>query len=420
MNLELDILNIKDIRFGDKTSVKDAVLFINRDELQTLVAEDQGFSRVNIELAHPGENLRVVNVHNVVEPRAKMDGTGENFPGVLGQIEPAGNGRTRVLRGAGIVTIDRLSGIRGTVIDMIGPGSQASPFGSLNHVVLDCHPVDGIGWVDLQYALTIAGAKTAVYLAEASFGKNADVVEHYDLGTLEQAAKVAEHLPRIAYIYQIHHMQLSASPKAPVLYGEPVSKLLPTLVHPNEILDGAIVQGLWNWCASTYFIQNHPLVTELYGRHGKDLCFAGVVVMVATADTPDNKRNAMMAAKLAKTILGAEGVILTKIGGGAPNIDLGLTTEACERMGMRTTVVCQDTSVDGTSDSALLFNTPGALAIVNVGPHDTPFTLPPIERAIGGETVDDMPSTGQITVVGYRVADALSVLGGWKIKSQQV
>ncbi len=102
---------------------------------------------------------------------------------------------------------------------------------------------------------------------------------------------------------------------------------------------------------------------------------------------------------------------MTKIGGGAPNIDLGLTVEACEEMDMRTTVICQDTSVDGTSDSALLFNTPGALAIVNVGPHDTPFTLPPVERAIGGETVNDVPSTGQITVVGYRVADALSVLG---------
>ncbi len=76
--------NIKDVRFGDKTSVKDGILYINRDELQKLVAQDTSFSRVNIELAHPGENLRMVNVHNVVEPRAKMDGSGENFPGVLG------------------------------------------------------------------------------------------------------------------------------------------------------------------------------------------------------------------------------------------------------------------------------------------------------------------------------------------------
>jgi len=420
MNLELNVLNIKDIRFGDRTSVKDGILFINRDELQTLVAEDSSFSAVNIELAHPGESLRMVNVHNVVEPRAKMDGTGENFPGVLGQMKPAGNGRTRVLRGAGIVTIDRLSGIRGTVIDMTGPGSQASPFGSLNHVVLDCHPVDGVEWVDLQYALTIAGAKTAVYLAEASFGQNADTVEDYNLGTLDQTGKAIDHLPRIAYIYQIHFMQMSASPKAPVLYGDPVSKLLPTIVHPNEILDGAIVQGLWNWCASTYCIQNHPLVTELYGRHGKDLCFAGAVVMIATPVTPDNKRNAMMAAKLAKTVLGADGVILTKTGGGVSNVDLGLTIEACEEMGMRTTTICQDMSPDGSSDGALLFNTPGALAIVNVGPHDVPFTLPPIERAIGGETVNDMPSTGQIVVLGYRLSDALSLLGAWKIKSQQI
>lgn len=420
MNLELNVLNIKDVRFGDKTSVKDGIVYINRGELQALVAQDTSFSRVNIELARPGENLRLVNVHNIVEPRAKMDGSGENFPGVLGEIRPAGDGRTRVLRGAGIVTIDRLSDIRGAVIDMTGPGSQASPFGSLSHVVLDCYPVGGIEWVDLQYALTIAGAKTAVYLAEASFGHDADSIENYNLGTLDQVGKMVDHLPRIAYIYQIHFMQMSASPKAPVLYGDPVSKLLPTIVHPNEMLDGAIVQGLWNWCASTYYIQNHPLVTELYNRHGKDLCFAGVVAMVATIDTPDNKRNAIMAAKLAKNVLGADGVILTKCGGGAPNVDLGLTAEACEDMGMRTTVVCQDMSPDGSSDGALLFNTSGALAIVNVGPHDVTFTLPPIDRVIGGETVNGMPSTGEITIVGYRLADALSVLGAWKIKSQQI
>lgn len=420
MNLELNILNIKDIRFGEKTRVDNGVLYINRDELQTLVSSDKSFSRVNIELAHPGEDLRIINVHNIVEPRAKMDGSGENFPGILGQLKTAGNGRTRVLRGAGIVTIDRLSGLRGTVIDMTGPGSRASPFGIVNHVILDCYPVEGIEWVDLQYALTLAGAKVSVYLAEATFDLEADSVENYNLGPLAEPGKGMENLPRVAYIYQIHFMQMSASPKAPVLYGDPLSKLLPTIVHPNEILDGAVVQGLWNWCASTYFIQNHPLITELYKRHGKELCFAGVIVMIATTVSPDNKRNAMIAAKLAKSVLGADGVILTKIGGGAPHVDLGLTVEACEDMGIRTTVICHDASPDGSSDGALLFSTPGAQAIVNVGAHDVPFTLPPIQRVIGGDRVDDMPASGQITIVGYRLADALSVLGAWKIKSQEI
>jgi sarcosine reductase len=420
MNLALDVLTVKDIRFGDETSVEEGVLIVDRDELQKLVAEDESFSRVEIELAHPGESLRLVNVHNVVEPRAKMDGSGENFPGVLGEIRPVGNGRTRILRGAGIVTIDRLAGRRGNVFDMAGPSAQFSPFGSVNHVVLDCHPTDGIEWVDLQYALTIAGAKTAVYLAEASLGQGPDYVEDYSLDMVDPRRNCSRDLPRVGYIYQIHHMQMSASPKSPVFYGDPVSKMLPTIVHPNEILDGAIVQALWNWNASTYFIQNHPVVTELYRRHGTELCFVGVVAMIATQEIPNNQRNAMMAAKLAKTVLGADGVLLTKIGGGAPHVDLGLTAEACEEMGMRTTIICHDTSVDGTSDSALLFHTPGALAIVNVGPHDAPFILPPVDTAIGGETVYGVPSTGELTVVGQRVSDATSVLGGWKVKSQQI
>ena len=89
MNLEFDILNIKDVQFGEKTKVSNGVLYVNRQELQELVAKDRSFSKVDIELAHPGENCRIINVHNITEPRAKMDGTGENFPGVLGELKIA-------------------------------------------------------------------------------------------------------------------------------------------------------------------------------------------------------------------------------------------------------------------------------------------------------------------------------------------
>ncbi|MFC1910228.1 glycine/sarcosine/betaine reductase component B subunit [Chloroflexota bacterium] len=420
MNLELNILNIMDVRFGKKTMVRDGVLIVNREELCSLIAMDPNFTKVNIELAHAGENLRIINIHNVIEPRAKMDCTGENFPGVLGQLKIAGQGRTRVLRSIGIVTIDRMSGMRGTVIDMTGPGAKASPFGILNHIILDCYPIVGIQWVELQYALTVAAAKVSVYLAEASLDLEADEKENYNLGSPDEVGKGIEHLPRVAYIYFIHYMQMSVSSKAPVYYGDPVAKLLPTIIHPNEILDGAVVQGLWNWCQSTYFIQNHPVITELYRKHGKELCFAGVVGVVATTVSQDNKRNAMLASNLAKHVLNADGVILSKIGGGAPNVDLGLTVEACEDLGIKTTVICHDMSPDGSSDAALLFSTPEAQAIVCVGAHDVPFILPPVSKVIGGEAVNDMPATGEIRIVGYRLADALSIVGGSRIKSQEI
>jgi sarcosine reductase len=111
----------------------------------------------------------------------------------------------------------------------------------------------------------------------------------------------------------------------PIFYGDNVSKLLPTIVHPNEILDGGLVRGYYCQGVETYSIQNHPMIRELYKRHGKELYFVGVVVTAAQFTEPDRERSAVTAAKLVKEVLGADGAVLTKIGGGAPHIDLAQT-----------------------------------------------------------------------------------------------
>ena len=80
MRLELDVLNIKDIQFAGKTTIADGVLRVNRSGLQELLLEDRRLGQVDIELAHPGEKCRILQVSDVVEPRAKTGGSGEDFP----------------------------------------------------------------------------------------------------------------------------------------------------------------------------------------------------------------------------------------------------------------------------------------------------------------------------------------------------
>ena len=41
-------------------------------------------------------------------------------------------------------------------------------------------------------------------------------------------------------VYQIHSHQRPTGVDEGILYGDPVRRMLPTLVHPNEILDGAV------------------------------------------------------------------------------------------------------------------------------------------------------------------------------------
>jgi len=424
MKLELDIINIKDVQFAEKTAISNGVICINHSELQELLQQDKRFSEVNIELAHPGESCRIVQVFDVTEPRCKIGGTGVNFPGVLDRVQTVGEGRTRVLRGAAVVTIDFTTGSRGLLIDMSGPGVELGPYGNLQNVVLLCRPADGITLHDYRNALRIAGLKTAVYLAEAANYLQADGTEVYNLGPLSEVCKGLEHLPRIVYVYQIHSLQHSVDRPAneAIFYGDNVSGLLPTIVHPNEILDGAIVRGYFCQGQETYAIQNHPLIRELYNRHGKELCFAGVVATVAQFTQPERERMAVLAAKLVKSVLGADGAILTKIGGGAPHIDLAQTCDLCEELGVKTAVVVADQSTSGTSEGALIFNTLRADAIVNVGGFSTSTTLPPVGRVIGDPVIfnNSKPAEGEIEVMTHLINGALSQLGGSRWTRREV
>nr|WP_330383770.1 glycine/sarcosine/betaine reductase component B subunit [Romboutsia hominis] len=42
---------------------------------------------IDIELAHPGESVRIVPVKDVIEPRVKVEGNGGIFPGIISKIE---------------------------------------------------------------------------------------------------------------------------------------------------------------------------------------------------------------------------------------------------------------------------------------------------------------------------------------------
>ena len=61
----------------------------------------------------PGESVRIIPVKDVVEPRWKIEGKGQVFPGMLSDVETVGEGKTLVLSGAAVVT-DGFDEIRGS------------------------------------------------------------------------------------------------------------------------------------------------------------------------------------------------------------------------------------------------------------------------------------------------------------------
>lgn len=396
MKLELRWSRVDDVAAGAATRLSGRRLEVDVEALRSRLAADPRLSRVRVDLVRPGERCRIGRVFDVIAPRARLNGV--DFPGVVGPVARAGAGTTLALEGVAVVVADQQAENAAmlAVIDMAGPGAELSPFGRTHDVVISAWPAADAGRGEYLAALRGAGLRAAVELARAAADVEADRVETFELGgparvpeALRPLPRVAPEaprpLPRVAYVFQIHSHQRPTGVDEGILYGDPVRRMLPTIVHPNEILDGAVVRGFMGRNTTTWALQNHPVIRALYGEHGRTLTFCGVVVTVAQATEPERVRSAFLAASLVAETLGADGAVLTKIGGGAPHVDMAQAAAQCEALGVRTTLIVEDMSTDGSAEGMLLFDFPGMDALVNVGSGQHPITLPAMDRVVAAD-----------------------------------
>jgi sarcosine reductase len=415
MRLEIRWSRVEALVAGTSTRLSEHRLAVDLDALRALLGGDARLARVHVDLAHPGERCRIGRVLDVIAPRAKID-DGKDFPGVLGPLGRAGDGPTMALAGVAVVITDQQAANTGAlaVIDMAGPGATLSEFGRTHNVVISAWAAPGVGTSEYLAAVRLAGLKTAVYLAQAARDTVPDSVEAFELPASGRAPAELSHLPRVAYVCQIHSHQRPTGVDEGILYGDPIRRMLPTLLHPNEILDGAVVRGFMGRNATTWALQNHPMIRALYAQHGRTLWFAGVVVTVAQATEPERVRSAILASGLVAHVLGADGAVLTKIGGGAPHVDMAQAAAQCEALGVKTTLIVEDMSTDGSAEGMLLFNFPGMDALVNVGSGQESLTLPAMERVIGADDLVQRLS-GEIRVTYGTLCGAIEQIGATKV-----
>jgi len=403
MRLDLGFIHIKDVRFGAKTAIDNHDLSIDSQQLASLLEQEPLFERVEIELAHPGESCRIIRVLDVLEPRYRL--TGANFPGALDANGLVGDGQTRALKNVAVVETDQLATRSRNIIDMCGPAAEYSPIANTHNVVLLPYPRPGADKDDYRLAVKKAGLKTAVYLAQAAKHIAPDETCVYELPPVafNQGPK---DLPRIAYIFPMHSHQHPTQQKETVFYGSNIQGFMPTIVHPNEILDGAL---MFSYSAFTWFAQNHPVIHELYRRHGRDLWFAGVVLTVAPVTVGEKERNAALAARLAKETLGADGIVATKIGGGAVDTDLMMLYTRAEEMGMKAALII----MERYPDTGITFVPENVNALVTPGLTRDAIRLPPVERVIGGATLQLDNSNPDNTNPGIAPLPAHQELNLW-------
>ncbi|MFC1948866.1 glycine/sarcosine/betaine reductase component B subunit [Chloroflexota bacterium] len=418
MKLELNIIRINDILFTNKTSVEDGVLSIDRIELSKILEADTRLKDFNIELTKPGEKCRIIRVVDVIEPRAKIVKGGQEYPGGPDQQGTVGRGSTLVLRGVAVVISENRSpgdpGRASTgIIDMWGEGARMGPYGKTCNVVVMARPAGGITPDEYHLALKIAGLKTAAYLARAGTGVETDGIEAYDLPPVTEPPEDYSKLPVVTYIFQVLTNQYEPIAGDPVLYGDNIKEIVPTILHPNEVLDGAITTPYSSAFMETYMIQNHPVILELYRQHNRSLCFRGVIISTAPNNAPEYERTATVAANLAKWTLGADGAVLTKCGGGAPELVMARTAQKCEQMGIKTAMALIHMGLDTTEismkASTIFSDVPELDAMISMGtPAGNPLLeLEPADRIIG--TTDGSEQGGKTLL--RLVRGAISQLG---------
>jgi glycine reductase len=413
MRLEMATNVVGEVRWGAATRLASGVLEIDRESVRRLILEDDAFADVALDVVRPGESVRIIHAMDAAEPRWKPE-PGSTFPAFVGPPRTVGEGITRRLDGVAVLSVsDAVAGEptywREAIVDMTGPAADVTTFGGITNLVLSFTPAPA--YLDASRAdalvenimvgsalaqrynrrVRTAQLEVAAYLARAATSEAPDSVRTYELGPAPGG------LPRVVYFYQL---------AGATVYGEAMDGMLPTLLHPNEVLDGAVVNVRSNVHASnrtaTFANQHHGIIAELLDRHGREVDFRGVIVYPAASDDINEKELlAEYAVKLAR-VLGAEAACASYSGGGHPAVEFMLICRKCERAGIRTTLVMPE--IYGTPDDpGFVYFVPEAERIVSTGRTTQTVDLPRMDRVIGGDTFFDLPgSPGDAQRVLYR------------------
>ncbi len=413
MHLELCSFPVRDVVFGRKTFLDGSVLRIDKEEMATVVNAEGFFSEVAVDLAKPGESTRIIHVMDAIQPRCKIAGGEEPYPGILDSTRTAGGGRTHVLEGVSVIQTGARGEIQEGIIEMSGPGREYSVFGSLNNVVLSCTPPADTDAAAFDAASRKSLVRAARYLGETTRSLQPSSTRHVTL-----AGDVAPDLPAVVYIY---YLQSQGPLRDTFLYGERFGEAPPTSLHPNEVLDGAIVSGNYVIACQknpTYLHANNPVIEELYAGHGKKLRFAGVVVAGECNTPAEKKRSAESAIVLAER-LGAWGVIVSQEGGGHADTDMMLCAAAAERRGLACVLLLNELAGTEGDQPPLVDTSPEARHVVSTGNNDEILALPAVERVLGGILLQDKgdPSS-ELQISLGRLYTATNQLGAYTLRGR--
>ena len=388
MKLSIGNLYVKDVVLGEENSFKDGVLTINKKAaIDYLMGEDEHITSLDIVIARPGDDTRIVPVIETIEPRCRMDGR-TLFPGVTGDLVPCGDGELKAFKGCCVTVVGGTWGSFGDgVIDMGGEGAKHTYWSKLINICM-------VGETDEEderheqqktnHALRWAGHRFAEWLGQIAKDVEPEETEEYVFDPVLKRSPERANLPNVAIVLQ-PQSQMETLGYNDLIYGWDMNRYLPSFVSPTEVLDGMMISGSFmpsssKW--STYEFQNFPTIKELFAEDGKSLNFVGVIMSNLNVALDQKERSAIMVRNIALN-LGVDYAIVTEEGYGNPDADYVRCQVILEDAGIPVVGISNEcTGRDGKSQPLVTLDEK-LVALVSSGNVSELSDLPACKTVIG-------------------------------------
>ncbi|MDL2263019.1 glycine/sarcosine/betaine reductase component B subunit [Synergistaceae bacterium OttesenSCG-928-I11] len=385
MRLDIGRFPIRDMAFGKETRYEAGILHIDRNEALDVVMEDAHIVSAELHIVKPGDPVRIVPVKEAIEMRCKIGGTA--YPGVTGQLAPAGSGVVHALTGGCVLAAGKKWGsFQDGLIDMGGPFQRYTIYGSMTNLVLVADTDEEFERHEQQkrnHAIRWAGHRLAEYVGSCLQNLCPEETDVWELPPLDARGDASD-LPGVVYVLQVQ-TQMEIPGFNTLYYGWDCNHMIPTLIHPNELLDGAVISGSFMPCSSkisSYEHCNNPTVKRLMREHGRTINFLGVILSNLNVAMDQKQRSAQVVASLSKNI-GAVAAIVCEEGYGNPDVDYIQTLVELERVGIRTVGIANEcTGRDGASQPLMTLDR-AADALVSCGNVSEILHLPPMPTVLG-------------------------------------
>ncbi|MFZ2257535.1 MAG: glycine/sarcosine/betaine reductase component B subunit [Clostridiaceae bacterium] len=381
MKLERRNVKISDVVFGEQNAVVGEQLILKKDELVSFIKGIENVTDATIDIAMPGDKTRIIPVKDVIEPRVKVEGI-PGFAGVTTTTGQLGYGAYNVMNGVAVVTIGDIVGFQEGVLDMWGEGAKWTPFSKTMNIVVDLICDKNLKPHEHEKAVRMGGLMTAEYIGKIAETAPIFSTEVFEVGSIDEETAKYPNLPKVVYAEMMITQGLLHDS---YIYGVDAKQIIPTLMHPLEEIDGAVVSG--NCVAAcdkitTYMHQNNSVVLELLKQHGKTLNFVGVVMVPELTTLQGKFRSCDFTAKLCAQ-LGADGVIVSEEGYGNPDSDLVMIAERLEKQGIKAVLITDECAGWDGASQPLADVKPEAKAVISTGNVSHVVTLPKADRILG-------------------------------------